>query len=138
MIPSSSVADRPLHAKATGLRRVWRALACTIAGLRHALAHEAAFRQEALACGILIPLATLLPVARLERMTIVLSMLLVLLAELINTAIEAAIDRISLDHHPLSGRAKDLGSASVGMALLMSATCWLVIAGPVLLEWLAA
>ena len=138
MIPSSDAVAAPLRTKATGLRRLGRALACTITGLRHALAHEAAFRQEALACGILIPLATLLPVARLERLTLVLSMLIVLLAELFNSAIEAAIDRISLDHHPLSGRAKDLGSASVGVALLMSATCWLVIAGPVLLERLAA
>lgn len=138
MIPSSNVVAPPLRAKATGLRRLGRALACTLAGLRQALAHEAAFRQEALACGLLIPLATLLPVTRLERLTIVLSMLLVLLAELFNSAIEAAIDRISLDHHPLSGRAKDLGSASVGVALLMSATCWLVIAGPVLLERIAA
>jgi diacylglycerol kinase (ATP) len=87
------------------------------------------------ACGLLVPLATLLPVSRLERLLLVLSMLLVVLAELFNSAIEAAIDRISFDRHPLSGRAKDLGSAAVAVALLMSALCWLVIAGPVLLQW---
>ena len=74
---------------------------------------------------------------RLERLVLVLSMLLVLLAELLNSAIEAAIDRISLERHPLSGRAKDLGSAAVGVALVMCAMCWLVIAGPVLLAMAA-
>ena len=135
MIPASEIVHA-LPPKAGGVRRLARAFRCTVAGWRHAFAHEAAFRQEAVACGFLIPLATLLPVGRLERLTIVLSMLLVLLAELLNSAVEAAIDRISLERHPLSGRAKDLGSAAVGVALLMSATCWLVIAGPVFVAWL--
>jgi diacylglycerol kinase (ATP) len=124
----------PLGAKATGIRRLGRALGCTIAGWRHAFAHEAAFRLEAFACSVFVPLATLLPVGRLDRLVLVLSMLLVLLAELLNSAIEAAIDRISLERHPLSGRAKDLGSAAVGVALVMCALCWLVIAGPVLFD----
>ena len=125
----------PPDAKATGWRRLSGAAGYTAAGVRHAFRHEAAFRQELFACGVLIPLATLLPVPRLERLVLVLSMLLVVLAELFNSAIEAAIDRISLDRHPLSGQAKDLGSAAVAVALLMSALCWLVIAGPVLLQW---
>jgi len=107
-----------------------------MAGLRHALAREAAIRQELAACIVLIPAAVLLPVPAVERLLIVLSMLLVVLTEFINSAIEAAIDRISLDRHPLSGQAKDLGSAAVAVALLMSALCWIVIAGPVALRWL--
>jgi diacylglycerol kinase (ATP) len=64
-------------------------------------------------------------------------MMLVVLVELLNSAIEAAIDRISLERHPLSGRAKDLGSAAVGIAILMSMLCWLVIIGPLVADWLA-
>ena len=108
-----------------------------MAGLRHALQREAALRQELLACVALIPLAVLLPVAALERLLLVLSLLLVVLTEFLNSAIEAAIDRISLERHPLSGQAKDLGSAAVAVALVMSALCWIVIAGPVVLAWLA-
>lgn len=122
-------------AKATGWRRLSGAVSYTLAGLRDAFRHEAAFRQELFACGILVPLATLLPATRLERLVLVLSMLLVVLAELFNSAIEAAIDRISFDRHPLSGRAKDLGSAGVAVALLMSALCWVVLAGPMLVQW---
>ena len=122
---------------ATGLRRLVNACGYSMAGLRHALAREAAIRQELLAFAVLTPAAVLLPVPAVERLLIVLSMLLVLLTEFVNSAIEAAIDRISLDRHPLSGQAKDLGSAAVAVALLMSALCWIVIAGPVALRWLA-
>ena len=107
-----------------------------MAGLRLALEREAAIRQELFACVLLIPAAVLLPVPAVERLLLVLSMLLVLLTEFINSAIEATIDRISLDRHPLSGLAKDLGSAAVAVALLMSALCWIVIAGPVAMRWL--
>lgn len=121
---------------ALGLRRLSGALGFTLAGLRHAILHEAAFQQELAACAVLIPLAVCLPVSRLERLLLILSMGLVVLVELLNSAIEAAIDRISLERHPLSGRAKDLGSAAVGIALLMSMLCWLVIAGPLVADWL--
>jgi diacylglycerol kinase (ATP) len=63
---------------------------------------------------------------------------LVLVVELLNSSIEAAVDRISLERHPLAGRAKDLGSAAVFTAIGLSALCWLVIAGPVVLRWLSA
>ena len=121
---------------ATGLRRLVNACGYSMAGLRHAMAREAAIRQELLACVVLIPVAVLLPVPAVERLLIILSMLLVVLTEFLNSAIEAAIDRISLDRHPLSGQAKDLGSAAVATALLMSALCWIVIAGPVAVHWL--
>ncbi len=119
-----------------GLRRIVNAFGYSCAGLRHALRHEAAIRQELIALAVLVPAAVLLPVPALERLLLVLSMMLVLLTEFLNSAIEAAIDRISLERHPLSGQAKDLGSAAVGVALLMSAACWIVIAGPVFARWL--
>lgn len=114
-----------------GLRRIVDAFGYSCAGLRHALRHETAIRQELIALAVLVPAAVLLPVSALERLLLVLSMMLVLLTEFLNSAIEAAVDRISLERHPLSGQAKDLGSAAVGVALLMSAACWAVIAGPV-------
>ena len=120
----------------TGFRRLVNACGYSMAGLRHALASEAAIRQELAACVVLIPAAVLLPVPAVERLLIVLSMLLVVLTEFLNSAIEAVVDRISLERHPLSGRAKDLGSVAVAVALLMSLLSWIVIAGPVLLRWL--
>ena len=132
----SSPSSDPQFKGATGLRRIVNACGYSLAGLRHAMAREAAIRQELSACAVLIPAAVLLPVPAVERLLIVLSMLLVVLTEFLNSAIEAAIDRISLDRHPLSGQAKDLGSAAVAVALLMSALCWIVIAGPLLLRWL--
>jgi diacylglycerol kinase (ATP) len=122
---------------ATGLRRLVNACGYSLAGLRHAIQRETAIQQELLACVVLIPAAVLLPVPALERLLLVLSMLLIVLVEFLNSAIEAAIDRISLERHPLSGQAKDLGSAAVAVALLMSALCWIVIAGPVAMRWLA-
>jgi diacylglycerol kinase (ATP) len=127
--------DEPFKG-ATGLRRLVNASRNSIAGLRHALVHEAAMRQEMAGFVVLAPIALLLPVPAIERLLLVLSMLLVLLTEFVNSAIEATIDRISLERHPLSGRAKDLGSAAVAVALLMAALSWIVIAGPVLLRWL--
>ena len=132
---SSSPSDHQFKG-ATGLRRLVNACGYSLAGLRHAMEREAAIRQELFACIVLIPAAVLLPVPAVERLLIILSMLLVVLTEFLNSAIEAAIDRISLDRHPLSGQAKDLGSAAVAVALLMSALCWIVIAGPVAMRWL--
>jgi diacylglycerol kinase (ATP) len=132
----SSPSSDPPFKGATGLRRLVNACGYSLAGLRHAMAREAAIRQELFACTVLIPAAVLLPVPAVERLLIVLSMLLVVLTEFLNSAIEAAVDRISLDRHPLSAQAKDLGSAAVAVALLMSALCWIVIAGPTALRWL--
>lgn len=123
--------------KATGLRRIGGAFGYTAAGLRHACRHEAAFRQELLACAVLVPVAASLPLGGVERLLLVLSMLVVVLVELLNSAIESAVDRISLDRHPLAGQAKDMGSAAVAVALLMSALCWAVLAGPLFVRWLS-
>ena len=126
----------PTPRSPTGWARLPGAARYSIAGLRHAARHEAAFRQELVGVLLLTPLAIALPVSGLAQLLLILSMLFVLVVELLNSAVEAAIDRISIDRHPLSGQAKDLASAAVAIALLMSALCWLTIAGPVLVRWL--
>ena len=130
-------ADTPLR-PSIGPARLAGALRYSIAGFLHASRSEAAFRQELLAAAVLIPIALLLPVPTIERLLLVLSMLLVMLVELLNSAIEATVDRISAERHPLAGQAKDMGSAAVFIALAMSLLSWAVIAGPVLAGWLFA
>ena len=120
-----------------GPARLAGALRYSIAGFRHATRHEAAFQQEVLLFLLLLPAAVLLPVPTLDRLVIVLSMLFVIVVELLNSAIEATVDRISAERHPLAGQAKDMGSAAVLVALVMSLLCWTVIAGPVIAAWLA-
>lgn len=119
-----------------GLRRVWNALRYSMRGLSLAWRFESAFRQELALALVLVPLALSLPVGVLPQLALIASVLLVLIIELINSSIEAAIDRISLDHHRLSGRAKDFGSAAVFLALLLCGIAWTLIAGPVLLSFL--
>jgi len=121
-----------------GPARLAGALRYSIAGFRHATRHEAAFQQEVLLFLLLLPAAVLLPVPTLDRLLIVLSMLLVIVVELLNSAIEATVDRISMERHPLSAQAKDMGSAAVFLTVVMSVVCWLVIAGPVVVAWFAA
>ena len=108
----------------TGLRRVWNALHFSLAGLRAAYLAEDAFRQEVLLAALLIPLAFLLSPGGLGLALMVGSVLLVLIVELLNSAIEATVDRISLDRHPLAKRAKDIGSAAVLLALLNVIATW--------------
>jgi diacylglycerol kinase (ATP) len=108
----------------TGLRRVWNALHYSLAGLRAAYRHEDAFRQEVWLAAVLIPVALLLPVSGVERALMIACVLLVVIVELLNSAIEAAIDRIGLENHDLSKRAKDIGSASVLVTLVMTAVVW--------------
>jgi diacylglycerol kinase (ATP) len=121
--------ESPFKGK-TGLRRLWNAFFYTLDGLRAAYRHEDAFRQEVWLAVIMIPLALVLPATNLGRVMMVTSVLLVLIVELINSAIEAAIDRISLENHNLSKRAKDIGSAAVMLALINVIATWaLVLAG---------
>ena len=108
----------------TGLRRVWNALHFSLAGLRAAYLAEDAFRQEVLLAALLIPLAFLLSPGGLGLALMIGSVLLVLIVELLNSAIEATVDRISLDRHPLAKRAKDIGSAAVLLALLNLVATW--------------
>jgi len=128
--------ERNVMKSTGGLRRLVNALGYSYAGLRHAVANEAAIRQEFFALAFLIPASLLLPVSAIEHLLLVVSMMLVVLIEFLNSSIEAAVDRISLERHPLSGQAKDLGSAAVGVAVLISGLCWLVIAGPVVYRWI--
>jgi diacylglycerol kinase (ATP) len=113
-----------------GPRRVWNALRYSMRGLSHALRVESAFRQELTLAIILVPIALFLALSPLETLALIASVVLVLIVELINSSIEAAVDRISFDHHRLSGRAKDLGSAAVFLALMLCLVTWLLIAGP--------
>jgi diacylglycerol kinase (ATP) len=122
------------HKGLTGIRRVVRALYNSFAGLSMAWRIESAFRQEVALALVLIPTALLLPVTSVERVLLVASVLLVLIIELLNSSVEAAIDRISLDLHRLSKRAKDFGSAAVLIALVLLVFTWISIAGPVLLH----
>jgi diacylglycerol kinase (ATP) len=111
----------------TGLRRIWNALNYSLAGLRAAYRNEDAFRQETWLAAVMIPLALAAPVPGGGKALMVASVLLVLIVELVNSAIEAAIDRISLDHHRLSKRAKDIGSAAVLVALFNVLATWALV-----------
>lgn len=111
----------------TGLRRIWNALNYSLSGLQAAYRNEDAFRQESWLAALLIPLALAMPVAGIGKAVMIGSVLLVLIVELLNSAVEAAIDRISLDHHRLSKRAKDIGSAAVLIALLNVLVCWILV-----------
>lgn len=110
--------------KKTGLRRIINAGGYSLLGLRTAWRSEAAFRQEVILVLILLPLALLLGANGVERALLISVCLVVLVAELLNSAIEAVVDRIGLEHHPLAGAAKDLGSAAVFIALVMVAMVW--------------
>lgn len=111
----------------TGVRRVWSACHYSLAGLRAALTGGDAFRQEALIAAVLIPLAVWLPVSGTGRALMIASVLLVLIVELLNSAIETTVDRVSLERHHLSKRAKDLGSAAVMLALINVVLVWLCV-----------
>ena len=111
----------------TGLKRILNAAGYSFDGLRAAFTGEAAFRQLVLLNVILIPLSFLLNVSRVEQALLIAVCLLALIVELLNSAVEAAIDRISLELHPLSKNAKDMGSAAQFVALSMIALVWAVI-----------
>ncbi|HRC60094.1 MAG: diacylglycerol kinase [Propionivibrio sp.] len=115
--------ESPFKGK-TGVQRVWNAFHYSLAGLRAAFTCEDAFRQEALLAVLLIPASFFLPVSGIGRALMIASVLLVLIVELLNSAIEAAVDRVSLDRHHLSKRAKDIGSAAVLLALINVVIVW--------------
>ncbi|MFM9967672.1 MAG: diacylglycerol kinase [Burkholderiales bacterium] len=108
----------------TGFKRLAGAIAYSLQGFASAFKHEEAFRQEVLLAALLIPLAFWLDVAALARAIMIASVLLVLVVELLNSAVEAAVDRISLDNHRLSKRAKDIGSAAVLLSIVNVAVVW--------------
>ncbi|WP_313515374.1 diacylglycerol kinase [Pseudomonas sp.] len=110
-----------------GLKRVFNATGYSLAGLRTAFTGEAAFRQLVLLNLVLIPLSFVFAVSRGERALLIAVCLLALVVELFNSAIEAVVDRISLERHPLSRDAKDMGSAAQFVALTMIAVVWALI-----------
>jgi diacylglycerol kinase (ATP) len=114
----------------TGLARVINAAGYSWAGLQAAFRHEDAFRQEVFLLVVLVPLALYLGDTAIERVLMIGALLLVLIVELLNSAVEAAVDRISLEHHELIKRAKDMGSAAVMIALINVGVVWgLVLLG---------
>jgi diacylglycerol kinase (ATP) len=121
-------AGNPFKGK-TGIVRIVHAFLNSCAGLAEAWRHERAFRQEVLLAAILVPAALWVPVGAAEKALLIGTVLLVLIVELLNTGVEAAIDRISLEHNSLSKRAKDIGSAAVLVALVLMAVVWGLIVG---------
>lgn len=118
--------ESPFKGK-TGLPRLWNALRYSLQGLAAAFRHEAAFRQELLLALVLIPAALFVDAGSGAKALLIGSMLLVLVVEMLNSAIEAAVDRISLDNHELARRAKDFGSAAVFLSLVNVAAVWGVV-----------
>lgn len=117
-------------AKTTGTTRLVNAVKYSWQGLRAAWQHEEAFRQEVFACLVLLPIGIWLGENGIERALLVSSTLLVPVVELLNSAIESAVDRHGDDYHPLSGRAKDMGSAAVLLVLLIPVSTWVFILFP--------
>jgi diacylglycerol kinase (ATP) len=112
------------HKGKTGLTRLWNALGYSLAGFRAAYKHEDAFRQEIHLAALLIPLALWLPASHIGKALMIGSVLLVIIIELLNSAIEATVDRISLENHELAKRAKDIGSSAVLVSLINVAIVW--------------
>jgi len=110
--------------KNTGIKRIILAGGYSLLGFKAAFRHEAAFRQELLLALIFIPLAFWLDVDSIRRLLMIAVIILVIIVELLNSAIEAIVDRIGTERHELSGRAKDLGSAAVLATLLLTAYIW--------------
>ncbi len=123
--PAKDIPDKSARLLDGG--RLWRALGYSLTGMRTAFATESAFRQEVVGVVLLLPIALFLPVNRYERLALVGSLILVLIVELLNSAVEAVVDRVSFDHHELSGRAKDFGSAAVLLVILLAILTWGVV-----------
>ncbi len=115
-----------------GLKRIFRATGFSIKGLSAAWKHEAAFRQELILAILMLPVALLVNVSVPEKLLMIFTLFLVLIVELLNSAIEAVVDRISDEIHPLSGRAKDIASAAVFLSLCLCGLTWGTILLPLL------
>ncbi len=124
--PPHEQSERAHGGKRRGLDHFFKAFGWSMAGFRWALA-EAAFRQELLLVAVLAPVGLWLGKSGVERALLCGSLLLVLIVEILNSAIEAAIDRFGGEHHPLSGQAKDMGSAAVFLALANVVIVWLLV-----------
>ncbi len=113
--------------KPTGMRRVLRAFGYSYQGFRHAWREEAAFRQEAVLAALLIPLGLYLGRSGVERALLVSPVIVILVIEILNSAVEAVVDRSGTERHPLAGMAKDMGSAAVLLSFILLGTVWLLV-----------
>lgn len=111
----------------TGIKRLANAFSYSVAGTLAAFKHEDAFRQEVILSAILIPLALYLGQTAIEQALMISSILLIIIVELLNSSLEATVDRISVKRHKLSKRAKDIGSAAVFFSLINAAVIWFLI-----------
>ena len=127
LINANNIMQQSPHKGKTGIRRVINACTYSADGLKAAFQYEDAFRQEVFLAVVLIPLAFYLEPTATGRALMIASVLLVLIVELLNSALEAAVDRISLENHPLIKRAKDMGSAAVMIALLNAVVMWFLV-----------
>ncbi|WP_266181015.1 diacylglycerol kinase [Dyella humicola] len=116
-----------------GPRQIWNALKWSMKGLQAGWRHEASFRMEVCLAVVLVPLGLWLGNGPLEKIALILSPILVLSAELLNSAVEAVVDKVSPEFHELAGRAKDMGSAAVFLLLMLTALSWGLILAP---RWL--
>jgi len=123
----TTTTDASPHKGKTGVVHIYRALLYSLDGLASACKHESAFRQELAVAVVLIPTALLLPVTLTQKALLCGSVLLVMIVELLNSAVEATVDRISMDEHELSKRAKDFGSAAVLLSLIVWALVWALV-----------
>lgn len=123
----NDTADRP---KPVGFTRLFRAFGNSLKGFTGAFREEAAFRQELALAVVVIPLGLWLGQNGIERVLLIAPMFLVLIVELLNSAVEATVDRIGLERHKLSGLAKDIGSAAVLLSLLLLAVVWILVLWP--------
>jgi len=111
----------------TGFKRIYKATGYSMQGLRAAIKYESGVRQELVLLLIFTPVALMLDVTNVEKILLVGTLVLVLIVELLNSAIESAVDRIGSEYHELSGRAKDIGSAAVFVSLCLAMFVWFII-----------
>ena len=121
---------KPEVIKRSGIKRLVFTLVNSGRGLRHLVRHEEAFQLELVCALVMIPAALMLAESKIELSLLLASVFSVLMVEVLNSAIEALTDRVSLDFHELSGRAKDLGSLAVTLSLLLCVLVWGIILGP--------
>lgn len=127
---TNTAQEIPEVKKATGLIRIWKALLYSLDGFGAAFKYEAAFRQEVILSAILIPIAVVLPISVVHKALLLGSIFIVLIVELLNSAVEWVVDYVSTSRHPFAKRAKDMGSAAVLFSLINCGMIWaLVVAG---------
>ncbi|WP_299006742.1 diacylglycerol kinase [uncultured Shewanella sp.] len=112
-----------------GMTRIVKATRISMKGLAAAWKNEAAFRQELVLAIILLPTALLINVSIIEKLLLIITIFIVLITELLNSAVEAVVDRVGSEHHALSGQAKDIASAAVFMSLVLCGITWAIILG---------